>query len=155
VGRGDLTGRTARDGLLHHEMTLTGVHTFAGPDVPDGTTVWAAASQMPATPEPDVSYLPGEGPLWGPGGAIFGIFWPQTVANGPLGNSIRQAPIVDGHVIFSSSGCWDARGLTGKPYHGPLTEIPGSGAIDGASVQGGFTAVPLDVVEEIAADVSS
>ncbi|GAA2379221.1 hypothetical protein [Dactylosporangium salmoneum] len=147
VARGELTGRTARDGPLHHEMTLNAVRTLGGPDIPDGTAVWVETPRLPPLPDKFAEGNPG--PLWGPDGALFGLVFPQAARNSPLGVTVIQAPVVDGQVVFGiSGGCWDTDGAGGTPFHGPLTEIPGSGTYARAA-EAGFTAVPLSTVERL------
>jgi hypothetical protein len=148
TARGVLTGRTARDGVRHHEMTMDRVRTVAGPAVPDGTVVWVETPELP--PLPDQVARGNPGPLWGPDGALFGVVRPQALTRSPLGVTIIQAPVVDGQVVFGiSGGCWNWQGLGGTPYRGPLTEIPGSGTYERAAVAG-FTAVALPGVERLA-----
>jgi hypothetical protein len=147
VARGKLTGRTASDGPYHREMTLTAVRTLAGPDIPDGAAVWIDTPQLP--PLPDKIARGNPGPLWGPDGALFGLVFPQAVRNSPLGVTVIQSPVVDGQVIFGiSGGCWDTQPAGGTPFHGPLTEIPGSGTYERAAAAG-FTAVPLTTIEQL------
>jgi hypothetical protein len=146
-----LTGKTAVDGVTHHEMKIDQVQTLAGPAVANGTNVWIAEPLDRPTPDSQLGRF-GEdpGPLWGPGGALFGIVWPQKLNNGPLGTTIRHAPLVDDQVILSASGCWNARGVKGTPYRGPLAELPGfdSAALAAAS-PGGLTAVPLTTMRRL------
>ncbi|WP_212823705.1 hypothetical protein [Polymorphospora rubra] len=150
VGRGVRTGRTGRDGVIHHEMSLREVRTLAGPEVPDGATVWVETPELPPMPDPIARINPG--PLWGPDGALFGIVLPQSLTGGTLGATILQAPLVDGQVILGTSGgCWSTRDLAGEPFHGPLTEIPGSNTYARASAAG-FTAVPLAELQRLATD---
>jgi hypothetical protein len=148
VGRGTLTGRTARDGVRHHEMTLTDIRTLSGPPVADGTTVWVATPELPPLPDPVARA--DAGPLWGPGGTIFALVLPQQLTHSTLGVTVDQAPVVGDQVVFGrSGGCWSTADLPGKPYHGPLTEIPGSGSYARATAAG-LTAVPLGTVERLA-----
>jgi hypothetical protein len=148
VARGVLTGRTGRDGYLNHEMALNDVRTLSGPAVRDGTLVWVETPELPPLPDPIARRNPG--PLWGPGGALFGIVLPQGLTGSLLGATIVQTPVVDDQIIFGTSGgCWSTRGLDGKPFQGALTEIPGSNTYARASVAG-FTAVPLSTVEQLA-----
>ncbi|GAA2625324.1 hypothetical protein GCM10010399_65950 [Dactylosporangium fulvum] len=148
VAGGTLTGRTGPDGPYHHEMTLTAVRTLAGPALPDGTKVWVDTPQLPPL-KGDTMARGNPGPLWGPGGALFGFVFPPAATNSPLGVTVIQSPVVGDQVIFGSSGgCWDVRSVGGTPFHGPLTEIPGSGTYVRAA-EAGFTAVPLTTVEQL------
>ncbi|WP_204036593.1 hypothetical protein [Micromonospora qiuiae] len=52
-------------------------------------------------------------------------------------------------MIFSQAGCWDTTGLPSQPFTGKLAEIPGSDSYARAS-GGGFHAVPLTTVEQLA-----
>jgi hypothetical protein len=148
VARAELTGRTASDGVRHHEMTLESVRTLGGPTVPDGAKVWVETPDLPPLPDPVARGNPG--PLWGPGGMVFALVLPPRLTGSSLGVTVEQAPIVDGAVVFGrSGGCWSTRGLSGTAFHGPLTEVPGSGTYARASAVG-FTAVPLSTVERLA-----
>jgi hypothetical protein len=148
VARARLTGRTGRDGAQHHEMTLDGVRTLSGPAVPDGAKVWVETPELPPLPDPIARGNPG--PLWGPDGMVFALVLPQQLTGSTLGVTVDQAPVVDGQVVFGKSGgCWSTSGLPGTPFHGQLTEIPGSGTLARASATG-FTAVPLAAIERLA-----
>ncbi|MET7423004.1 hypothetical protein [Dactylosporangium sp. NPDC005555] len=148
VAGGRLTGRIGPDGPYHHEMTLTAVRTLAGPAIPDGTEVWVDTPQGPRGKRDNIAWG-NPGPLWGPGGALFGFVFPQAAVNSPLGVTVIQSPVVDQQVIFGiSGGCWDVRSAGGTPFHGPLTEIPGSGTYARAA-EAGFTALPLTTVERL------
>jgi hypothetical protein len=70
-----------------------------------------------------------------------------------VGPVLRVAPVVGGQVIFSSAGCWDTSGVPTQPFHGRLTEIPGSGSY-GRAAAGGFHAVPLSTVERLISGTS-
>ncbi|MEU0562634.1 hypothetical protein [Dactylosporangium sp. NPDC006015] len=148
VASGRLTGRIGPDGPFNSEMTLTAVRTLAGPDLPDGTMVWIETPQLPPL-KGDAIARGNPGPLWGPDGALFGFVFPQAARNSPLGVTVIQSPVVDHQVIFGiSGGCWDVRPAGGTPFHGPLTEIPGSGTYERAA-EAGFTALPLTAVEQL------
>ncbi|MEV6927806.1 hypothetical protein AB0M46_25350 [Dactylosporangium sp. NPDC051485] len=148
VANGRLTGRIGPDGPFYSEMTLTAVRTLAGPNIPDGTTVWIDTPQLPPLKGDNIA-RGNPGPLWGPDGALFGFVFPQAVVNSPLGVTVIQSPVVDHQVIFGiSGGCWDVRPAGGTPFHGPLTEIPGSGTYERAA-EAGFTALPLTTVEQL------
>ncbi|GAA0706562.1 hypothetical protein Drose_15825 [Dactylosporangium roseum] len=148
VARAHLTGRTASDGVRHHEMTLDIVRTLGGPAVHDGARVWVETPELPPLPDPVARGNPG--PLWGPGEMVFALVLPQQLTGSALGVTVEQAPIVDGKVIFGrSGGCWSTSGLSGTAFHGRLTEIPGSETFARASTTG-FTAVPLSSVERLA-----
>lgn len=147
VARGELTGQVRRDGPLHREMTLTGVRTLGGPVIAEGSVVWVETPQLP--PLPDDTARGNPGPLWGPGGALFGFVFPQAVSRSPLGLTVMQSPVVGDQVVFSiSGGCWNPGSIGGAPFHGKLTEIPGSGTYARAE-EAGFTAVPLTTVEQL------
>lgn len=148
VASGRLTGRIGPDGPIYREMTLTAVHTLAGPDIPDGTKVWIDTPQLPPLKGDNIA-RGNPGPLWGPDGALFGFVFPQAVRNSPLGVTMTQSPVVDHQAIFGiSGGCWDVRSAGGTPFYGPLTEIPGSGTYERAA-EAGFTALPLTTVEQL------
>ena len=135
---------TARDGLLYHQTNFFRVHTVAGPPISDGSTFWLA------TPEHPSSGRGNPGPLWGPGGAVFAVVLPRSFTGSKLGTTIVQAPIVgDAVVLGTSGGCWSTRGLIGKPFHGPLIELPGSGTYALAAAAG-FTEVPLSQLKALA-----
>ncbi|WIM95015.1 hypothetical protein ACTOB_007076 [Actinoplanes oblitus] len=145
VARGQLTGRIRLDGYRYHEMTLSHVRTLTGPAVGEGATVWTqAASGSEGGPE---------GPLWGPGGALLGFYAPQKVNRGSLGAVVSHVPVVGGSAVLAADGCWNsftAAGLNGVPYHGPLTEAPGSDTY--ARLQRrGLVAVPLETIEKLTA----
>lgn len=76
--------------------------------------------------------------------------WPAQKAGTSIGPVLRIAPVVDDGVIFSSAGCWDATDLSSRPYHGTLSEIPGSDSYARAA-ENGFHAVALATVEQLAA----
>lgn len=141
--QGTLTGRTvAQDGPVYHQMVLRAVTTLSGPAVPDGTQVWVSAATGPSGPIPGAD----SGALWSKDGRLFAILW-RNQAPGP---TLRIAPMVANDVIFSSAGCWDTAGLPGRPFTGPLSEVPGSGSYARAAHTGGFHAVPRATIESLA-----
>lgn len=150
VGRGVLTGRTGVDGYDHREMRLTAVRTLAGPRVDEGATAWVRAPQRAADPGAVQQSGP-DGPLWGPDGALFGIYVPRSLAKGPLGTTVYHLPVVGDNVVLAKSGCWNYFGigdLPGAAFHGPLTELPGSGTYT-QMVASGLVTVPLSRIEAL------
>lgn len=91
VGYGSLTGRTA---VGYDAMTLRSVRTLAGPPIASGSTVWVPAGTPRA-----------------PDGRLFAIVWPKPATHPTIGPTLTVAPIVNGQVIFSASGCWDTASL--------------------------------------------
>ncbi len=149
TARGRLTGRTGIDGYDHQELVLTDVRTLVGPEVSDGATAWVLTVNKPATPRPGVTEGGPDGPLWGPDGALIGLYATQEVNRGPLGASLSHVPVVGENAIMLAGDCWNgfAPGdLKATPYRGPLTEIPGSNTYDRLARRG-FVAVALTSIE--------
>jgi hypothetical protein len=148
TGTSTRTGQIKPDGYLFNEVTLANIKTLAGPKIDDGAKAWILVPTQPPTPEPGVVEIGPNGPLWGPDGKFFGLYTPQKVNRGPLGATLDQVPLIGDNVILLASHCWSslsAVGLTGTPYHGPLTEIPNSGTYTRLAAKG-FLAVPLNTI---------
>jgi hypothetical protein len=139
-----LTGRTATDEQVYHEMVLRNVQTLSGPSITSDSTGWVGSARGPAGPIPGAD----AGALWATDGHLFAIVWPARQTGTTIGPVLRIAPIVNGQVILSSAGCWDATGLAAQAYQGPLAEIPGSDSYARASGNG-FHAVALATVEQL------
>lgn len=154
TGTGTRTGKTGLDGYRYHEVVLTNIKTLAGPHVENGATAWIQVPEVTGpknTSEPAAitGFGAPSGPLWGPDNSFFGLYLPQKVNKGPLGTILQQLPLVGDKVIFKPAGCWNSftiGNLTGTPYHGPLTEVPGSGAYADLAPRG-FVALPLTSIE--------
>ncbi|GAA2470237.1 hypothetical protein Ahu01nite_080530 [Winogradskya humida] len=145
-GRQTRTGKSALDGYRYDKYTLTEIRTLAGPPVSDGASVWVLVPETPA--DPGIMQTGPDGPIWGPDGALLAFYSPQDVNKGPLGAVIYHVPLVGDQAIFPTQNCWGpfgAAGQPGKPYTGPLTEIPGSHTYDHLAPRG-FTAVPLAAI---------
>jgi hypothetical protein len=157
VARGRLSGRVTSmspsTGEVFHEMLLRSVQTLSGPAVADGTSAWIPGGGLVSDPVESVPAFEGsEGSLWGADGRLFAIMWPKELINRPVGPLLRMAPVVRNEMIFSDADCWNARGLPGRYFDGPLTEVPGSGTLDRVrSSKMGLVAVPLSVIEMIVA----
>lgn len=148
VASGKLTGYNANtSGGYYSAMRLRGVQTLAGPPLKDDR-VWLMGIMGPDGPD---YFSEDTGALWSTDGGLFAIVSEGTIAansiNGPI---LTVAPVVNGHVIFSMAGCWNAAGLHARPYHGPLAQIPGSQSYQ-RSEANGFWAVPLSTVEAVIA----
>jgi hypothetical protein len=143
IATGTLTGRTAQDAQIYHQMRLSAVRTLSGAPLTGGTA-WVDSGQGPAGPIPSAD----AGALWGNDGRLFAIAWPARQAGTTVGPVLRIAPIVGDQVIFSSAGCWDTTGLPSQAYHGQLAEIPGTDSYARAAA-GGLHAVPLTTVEQL------
>jgi hypothetical protein len=146
VANGSLTGKTVVDGQIYHQMILQSVQTLSGPAITSGSTGWIDSRRGPSGPIPGAD----AGALWATDGRLFAIAWPAGQTGTAVGPVLRIAPLANGQVIFSSAGCWDTAGLPTQPYHGQLTEIPGSNSYARAAPNG-FHAVPLTTVEQMVA----
>ena len=146
VATGTLSGTTTVDGEVYDQMVLRSVQTLSGAAIASGTTGWIAGARGPSGPIPGTP----AGALWGPDGRLFAIVWPAQKTGTSIGPVLRIAPVVADEVIFSSAGCWDVSGLSSRPYHGTLSEIPGSDSYARAS-ESGLHAVALAEVEQLAA----
>ena len=146
VATGSLTGTTAVDGQVYYGMTLRSVRTLSGPTVRSSSTAWIASGRGPSGPIPGTD----GGSLWATDGGLFGIVWPAQRAGTTVGPILRIAPVVDGRVVLSSAGCWDVSGLSARPFHGRLAEIPGSNSYARAAANG-FHAVDLSTLEGMTA----
>jgi hypothetical protein len=138
---GSLTGRTALDPHLYHEMTLTNVRTLTGAAPHKG---WLSSAQGPTGPLPG----PDAGALWSPDGGLFAIVWPAGATGTTVDPVLRVAPLTADEVIFGSAGCWPTKDLPSHPYKGPLAEVPGSNSYARATPNG-FHAVPLTTIEQL------
>lgn len=146
IATGTLSGTTTVDGDVYGQMVLRSVQTLSGAAIAPGTTGWIAGARGPSGPIPGTD----TGALWGPDGRLFAIVWPAQKAGTSIGPVLRIAPVVADEVIFSSAGCWDVSGLSSRPYHGALSEIPASNSYARAS-ESGLHAVALAEVEQLAA----
>jgi hypothetical protein len=145
VATGVLTGQRAQDDLRYDAMALRSVRTLSGPPVQPGSVVWVSGALGPSGQVPGAD----AGALWAPDGQLFAIVWPREATGLTVGPTERIAPVVNGQVILSAAGCWDATGLPTRPFAGQLAEIPGSDSYARAAGFG-FHAVALTTVEQLA-----
>ncbi len=146
IATGTLSGTTTVDGEVYGQMVLSSVQTLSGTAIASGTTGWVSSARGPSGAIPGAD----AGALWGPDGRLFAIVWPTQKTGTNIGPVLRIAPVVADEVIFSSAGCWDVSGLSSRPYHGTLSEIPGSDSYARAA-ENGLHAVALATVEKLAA----
>ncbi len=149
VAYGNLTGRNVRtSGGDYSAMRLRDVKTLAGSPLKQDAAWLIKITGPPHGPY----YMSADtGSLWATDGHLFATVWEGTIAaNSIVGPILQVAPIVNGQVIFSAAGCWNAAGLHARPYHGPLAQIPASYTYQRTEATG-FWAVPLSSVEAITA----
>ena len=146
VARGTLTGNRVQDGgPVYDAMILRSVRTISGPLIASGSVGWVFGARGQSGPLPGAD----AGALWAADGQLFAIVWPRRATGLTVGPTLRIAPLVNGQVIFSAAGCWDATGLPSDAFTGRLAEIPGSDSSSRAAGSG-FHAVPLATVEQLA-----
>ncbi|MGW8358415.1 hypothetical protein [Streptomyces wedmorensis] len=148
VAKGTLTGRShamERTGERMYEMRLSGIRTFFGSSVAEGSLVWipSATSRSGA-----IAGQP-SGSLWADDGSLMAFLNPTPVVREDLpGPYTRVAPVVGDRLIASAAGCWGPGGLPSEPYTGKLAEIPGSNSYRRAAVTG-IRSISLEEVERI------
>ncbi|MFF7635274.1 hypothetical protein ACFZB9_19275 [Kitasatospora sp. NPDC008050] len=143
TAKGALTGRPGPESPSYVELRLTDVRTVSGPTVASESHAWIYSALGPSGPMTGTD----AGSLWAADGSLFGIVRPRSSSvDGP---TVRVAPVVGDQVILSRAGCWSASDLAGRPFTGPLAEVPGSNSYARAA-ETGFVAVPLNSVEALA-----
>jgi hypothetical protein len=134
------TDRTAGSGYA--AVVLHSVRTLSGPVVTSGTIAWT-----------DGTAIGGAGPAPRTTGAtadrVFAIAWPAALVGSAVGPVLRAAPVVDGNVMFTTSGCTHAADLPGSLSSGSRTATAGGAQVGGADSTALY-AVPLQTVEEAA-----
>jgi hypothetical protein len=155
VATGRLTGKSVAGdpataaAPAFYAATLTSVRTLRGPAVAYGETAWIPG------PAPGTDAGPETSALLAPGGRLFAIAWPKAGPRGPVGPTLRLAPIVGTDVVFSPWGCWDLTGLQPGQYQAstPLWPVPTGPNVGGErqAAENGLYTVPLAAVEQVAA----
>ena len=130
---GSPTGETS--GSRYQAVVLRSVHMLSGPAIASGTTAWS-----------DGTTLSGRlGATGTAAGQLLAIAWPAAVAGSTVGPVVHTAPVRDGNVILTRSGCQDMTSLAAVPSSGQGIAPGGGPAPDG------LYAIPLPFVEQAAA----
>lgn len=138
IAYGSPTGTTAASG--YQGVILHLVRMLSGPAIASGTTAWADGTGLRGGTEAMPAQITS--------GQMLAIAWPAAVVGSQVGPLMHAAPVRNGNVLLSRSGCQDVASLAAPP--GPAgAVIPGS-----QRAPDGLYAIPLRTVEQAAAGLA-